>query len=132
MSEKGCEVLHGEIAYPGCCFCVTVLGLFLPRAGAGGAWQDCGVLASSLCPVVYSPLGPVFTPPVKDGQDPFETGNLGEDLGYHVKMKDGVVYIYGDKAAVGRKEPKDLPYPCLEHFVDDMNFLLALIAQGPV
>ncbi|XP_021232711.1 AMP deaminase 1 isoform X2 [Numida meleagris] len=79
-----------------------------------------------------SDTGPVFTPPVKDGQDPFETANLPEDLGYHVQMKDGIVYIYGDKAAAGRNEPKDLPYPCLEHFVDDMNFLLALIAQGPV
>ncbi|XP_040472670.1 AMP deaminase 1 [Falco naumanni] len=79
-----------------------------------------------------SNTGPVFTPPVKDGEDPFETGNLAEDLGYHVQMKDGVAYIYGDKAAAGRNEPKDLPYPSLEDFVDDMNFLLALIAQGPV
>ncbi|XP_069732314.1 AMP deaminase 1 isoform X2 [Phaenicophaeus curvirostris] len=79
-----------------------------------------------------SDTGPVFTPPVKDGQDPFEAGNLPEDLGYHVQMKDGVVYVYGDKAAAGRDEPKDLPYPSLERFVDDMNFLLALTAQGPV
>lgn len=79
-----------------------------------------------------SPFGPVFTPPVKDGQDPFETGNLPEDLGYHVQMKDGVVYVYGDKAAAARNEPKDLPYPSLEQFVDDMSFLLALIAQGPM
>ncbi|NXC15431.1 AMPD1 deaminase, partial [Corythaeola cristata] len=79
-----------------------------------------------------SEAGPVFTPPVEDGQDPFETGSLPEDLGYHVQMKDGVVYIYGDKAAAGRNEPKDLPYPSLEQFVDDMNFILALIAQGPV
>ncbi|XP_061218760.1 AMP deaminase 1 isoform X3 [Neopsephotus bourkii] len=76
--------------------------------------------------------GPLFTPPVKDGEDPFDTGNLGEDLGYHVEMKDGVVYVYEDKAAADRNEPKDLPYPSLEHFVDDMNFLLALVAQGPV
>ncbi|XP_009330201.1 PREDICTED: AMP deaminase 1 isoform X4 [Pygoscelis adeliae] len=79
-----------------------------------------------------SDTGPVFTPPVKDGQDPFETENVAKDLGYHVQMKDGVVYIYGDKAAVGRNEPKDLPYPSLERFIDDMNFLLAMIAQGPV
>ncbi|KFO82682.1 AMP deaminase 1, partial [Cuculus canorus] len=79
-----------------------------------------------------SDAGPVFTPPVKDGQDPFEAGNLPEDLGYHVQMKDGVVYVYGDKAAAGRDEPKDLPYPSLKRFVDDMNFLLALTAQGPV
>ncbi|XP_010219515.1 PREDICTED: AMP deaminase 1 [Tinamus guttatus] len=70
--------------------------------------------------------------PVKEGQDPFATEDLEEDLGYHVHMKDGVVYIYNDKAAADRNEPKDLPYPNLEHFVDDMNFLLALIAQGPV
>ncbi|NWV01803.1 AMPD1 deaminase, partial [Upupa epops] len=78
-----------------------------------------------------SDTGPVFTPPVKDGQDPFETASLPEDLGYHVQMKDGVVYVYGDKAAAERDEPKDLPYLNLQHFVDDMNFLLALIAQGP-
>ncbi|XP_057231197.1 AMP deaminase 1 [Malurus melanocephalus] len=79
-----------------------------------------------------SPFGAVFTPPVKDGQDPFDSGDLPEDLGYHVQMKDGVVYVYADKAAAARNEPKDLPYPSLEHFVDDMNFLLVLIAQGPV
>ncbi|NXP70867.1 AMPD1 deaminase, partial [Ramphastos sulfuratus] len=79
-----------------------------------------------------SDTGPVFTPPVKDGQDPFETESLPEDLGYHMQMKDGVVYIYEDKAAAGRNEPKDLSYPSLENFVNDMNFLLALTAQGPV
>ncbi|KFV64000.1 AMP deaminase 1, partial [Dryobates pubescens] len=79
-----------------------------------------------------SDAGPVFTPPVKDGQDPFENESLPEDLGYHIQMKDGVVYIYEDKAAVGRNEPKDLSYPILESFIDDMNFLLALVAQGPV
>uniref|UniRef100_A0A8C9NJH4 AMP deaminase n=1 Tax=Serinus canaria TaxID=9135 RepID=A0A8C9NJH4_SERCA len=79
-----------------------------------------------------SDLGPVFTPPVKEGQDPLDSGNLPEDLGYHVQMKDGIVYVYADKAAADRNEPKDLPYPILENFVDDMNFLLVLIAQGPV
>ncbi|NXM95471.1 AMPD1 deaminase, partial [Sylvia borin] len=79
-----------------------------------------------------SPFAAVFNPPVKDGQDPFDTGNLPEDLGYHVQMKDGVVYVYADKAAAERNEPKDLPYPSLEHFIDDMNFLLVLIAKGPV
>lgn len=49
-----------------------------------------------------------------------------------MQMKDGIVYVYADKAAAERNEPKDLPYPSLEHFIDDMNFLLVLIAQGPV
>ncbi|NXF24799.1 AMPD1 deaminase, partial [Rhodinocichla rosea] len=79
-----------------------------------------------------SDAGPVFTPPVKEGQDPLDSGNLPEDLGYHVQMKDGVVYVYADKAAAERNEPKDLSYPSLENFIDDMNFLLVLIAQGPV
>ncbi|XP_015265093.1 PREDICTED: AMP deaminase 1-like, partial [Gekko japonicus] len=77
-------------------------------------------------------LWPVFTPAAKDGEDPFQSDNLPENLGYHVQMKEGVVYVYADKAAAARGEPKDLPYPDLEVFIDDMNFLLALIAQGPV
>ncbi|XP_019369305.1 PREDICTED: AMP deaminase 1 [Gavialis gangeticus] len=76
--------------------------------------------------------GPVFSPPVKKGEDPFQADNLPEDLGYHVQMQDGVAYVYADAAAPGRGQPKDLPYPDLEGFINDMNFLLALIAQGPV
>lgn len=79
-----------------------------------------------------SSLASVFTPPVKEGEDPFRSDNFPENLGYHIQMKDGVVYVYADKAAAARGEPKDLPYPNLEVFIDDMNFLLALIAQGPV
>ncbi|XP_032947833.1 AMP deaminase 1 isoform X3 [Rhinolophus ferrumequinum] len=75
---------------------------------------------------------PVFTPPVKKGEDPFRTDDLPENLGYHLKMKDGIVYIYPDEAAASKDEPKPLPYPNLDSFLDDMNFLLALIAQGPV
>lgn len=74
----------------------------------------------------------VFTPALKKGEDPFRTDNLPENLGYHLKMKDGVVYIYANEAAAGKDEPKPLPYPHMEDFLDDMNFLLALIAQGPV
>uniref|UniRef100_A0A8C8ZT46 AMP deaminase n=1 Tax=Prolemur simus TaxID=1328070 RepID=A0A8C8ZT46_PROSS len=75
---------------------------------------------------------PVFTPPVKKGEDPFRTDNLPENLGYPLKMKDGVVYVYPNEAAASKDEPKPLPYPNLDSFLDDMNFLLALIAQGPV
>ncbi|XP_004689678.1 PREDICTED: AMP deaminase 1 [Condylura cristata] len=75
---------------------------------------------------------PAFTPPVKKGENPFRTDDLPENLGYHLQMKDGVVYIYPSEAAAGKDEPKPLPYPNLDTFLDDMNFLLALIAQGPV
>ena len=70
--------------------------------------------------------------PVKKGEDPFRTDNLPENLGYQLKMKDGVVYVYPNEEAASKDEPKPLPYPNLDTFLDDMNFLLALIAQGPV
>ncbi|XP_021121388.1 AMP deaminase 1 isoform X4 [Heterocephalus glaber] len=75
---------------------------------------------------------PVFTPPPKKGEDPFRADNLPENLGYHLQMKDGVVHIYPNEAAASKDEPKAYPYPNLDAFLDDMNFLLALIAQGPV
>ncbi|KAF3813281.1 hypothetical protein GH733_018445 [Mirounga leonina] len=65
-------------------------------------------------------------------EDPFRTDDLPENLGYHLKMKDGIVYVYPDEAAAGKDEPKPLPYLNMDTFLDDMNFLLALIAQGPV
>jgi AMP deaminase len=74
----------------------------------------------------------VFTPPPKKAEDPFRTDDLPENLGYHLKMKDGVVYIYPNEAAASKDEPKPYSYPDLDDFLDDMNFLLALIAQGPV
>nr|KAF6304592.1 adenosine monophosphate deaminase 1 [Pipistrellus kuhlii] len=75
---------------------------------------------------------PAFTPPVRKGEDPFRTDSLPEDLGYRLCMRDGVVHVYPSEEAASKDEPKPLPYPNLDSFVDDMNFLLALIAQGPV
>jgi len=48
------EVLLRGVACPGLLFSVTVAGLFLPSAWGGGAWQACGVLAGSLCLIVFS------------------------------------------------------------------------------
>ncbi|RXM91264.1 Cold shock domain-containing protein E1 [Acipenser ruthenus] len=45
--------------------------------------------------------------------------------------QDGVIYVYPSKEAAGKNQPKDLSYPDYETFIDDMNFLIALIAQGP-
>ncbi|XP_069046395.1 AMP deaminase 1 [Lepisosteus oculatus] len=74
---------------------------------------------------------PVFTPPPKKDEDPLSTDSLPENLGYVARIRDGVVCIYASKEAADKHEPKDLPYPDLATFIDDMNFLLALIAQGP-
>lgn len=73
----------------------------------------------------------VFTSPPKNGEDPFDTNNLQKDLGYVARMKDGLIYVYNDAAAADKHQPKDLPCPDYETFIDDMNFLIALIAQGP-
>ncbi|KAJ1138858.1 hypothetical protein NDU88_005239 [Pleurodeles waltl] len=75
---------------------------------------------------------PEFTPLIAKGEDPFRMDNLPEDLGYITKIKNGVIYVYANENAAKKDEPKDLPYPNLERFIDDMNFLIALIAQGPI
>lgn len=75
---------------------------------------------------------PDFTPPPQKGEDPFRTDNLPGDTGYKVAMKNGVIYVYPDKDALSKGKPKDFNYPDLHEFVDDMNFMIMLIAQGPV
>ncbi|KAE8293150.1 AMP deaminase 1 [Larimichthys crocea] len=74
---------------------------------------------------------PVFTTPPSNGEDPFDTKDLPKDLGYVARMKDGLIYVYNDAAAADKHQPKDLPCPDYNTFIDDMNFLIALIAQGP-
>ncbi|CAH2220679.1 AMP deaminase 1 [Pelobates cultripes] len=86
----------------------------------GGVWKE------------EDEIYPDFTPPPQKGEDPFRSDNLPADLGYHAAIKNGVIYVYPDKDAASKKKPKDLNYPDLNTFVDDMNFLITLIAQGPL
>lgn len=74
----------------------------------------------------------VFTSPILKDEDPFRKDNLPADLGYKLQVKDGVVFVYPDDDALAKGKPKDLNYPDFHGFVDDMNFLITLIAQGPV
>lgn len=46
-------------------------------------------------------------------------------------MHDGVVHIYKTTEDADSHQPIDLPTPDYATFIDDMNFLIALIAQGP-
>lgn len=73
----------------------------------------------------------VFTPPPKTGEDPFDFNSLPQNLGYVARMKEGLMYVYNDDAAADKHQPKDLPCSDYATFIDDMNFLIALIAQGP-
>lgn len=81
--------------------------------------------------MLYLHVSVVFTEPPKDGEDPFDTKTLPKDLGYVARMKHGVIYVYNDAAAADKHQPKDMPCPDYDTFIDDMNFLIALIAQGP-
>uniref|UniRef100_A0A8C9TAJ0 AMP deaminase n=1 Tax=Scleropages formosus TaxID=113540 RepID=A0A8C9TAJ0_SCLFO len=74
---------------------------------------------------------PVFTPPPKEGDDPFCTKDLPENLGYVAHMHHGVIHIYKTEADADDHKPIDLPIIDYDTFIDDMNFLIALIAQGP-
>ncbi|KAJ8395126.1 hypothetical protein AAFF_G00035820 [Aldrovandia affinis] len=74
---------------------------------------------------------PVFTPPYENDEDPFCTKTLPENLGYVTRMRDGLIYVYSNEEAAEKHEPRDLALPEYDTFIDDMNFLIALIAQGP-
>uniref|UniRef100_A0AAY4DVJ9 AMP deaminase n=1 Tax=Denticeps clupeoides TaxID=299321 RepID=A0AAY4DVJ9_9TELE len=74
---------------------------------------------------------PVFTAPPKQGEDPFDSKTLPENKGWVARMRDGVICIYKDAPAADKNEPMKLPAPDYATFIDDMNFLIALIAQGP-
>jgi AMP deaminase len=78
-----------------------------------------------------SPGRNIYTSPPKKGEDPFDVNALPKNLGYVARMKDGVIYVYDDQAAADKGQPRALPCTDYDTFIDDMNFLIALIAQGP-
>lgn len=66
-----------------------------------------------------------------EGEDPYSTENIPENLNYLLKVKDGIVYVYDNAEALKRSKPHDLPYPDLETFAIDLSHVLAMIADGP-
>ncbi|XP_027563810.1 AMP deaminase 2-like isoform X2 [Neopelma chrysocephalum] len=66
---------------------------------------------------------------------PYETWDpreMPEDLGYGLRMVDGVVHVYTSQDPTDKSTELDLPYPDLQEFIADMNFLMALIINGPM
>lgn len=98
------------------------------RGWGSTGWLTWGILNAYF---IYYIHPTVFTPPPKNGEDPFDTKALPKNLGYVARMKEGLIYVYNDAAAADKHQPKDLPCPDYNTFIDDMNFLIALIAQGP-
>ncbi|KAI5086625.1 AMP deaminase 3-like isoform X1, partial [Silurus meridionalis] len=74
---------------------------------------------------------PVICPCPREGEDPYSMENIPENLSYMLKMRDGIVYVYENAAALKKNKPHCLPYPDLETFAIDMSYVLAMIIDGP-
>ncbi|KAG1712136.1 AMP deaminase 2 [Nymphon striatum] len=72
---------------------------------------------------------PIHAPPV--GDNPFNI-EMSENLGYVLSMENGVIQVYKDSEAKDRSEPIDYPFNDLQTFVNDMNIMCAMIANGPL
>ncbi|XP_048352086.1 AMP deaminase 2 isoform X3 [Sphaerodactylus townsendi] len=73
-------------------------------------------------------------PPFAD-QHPYEKcdpESMPGDLGFGLKMVNGVVHVYTKQDITDKTTELDLPYPDLQEFVADMNVLMALIINGPI
>ncbi|XP_052130606.1 AMP deaminase 2 [Frankliniella occidentalis] len=69
-------------------------------------------------------------PPASRG-DPWEC-EFPKPKGYVIKAVDGVFQLYKDQDAVEKNEPVNYSYPNLATFVQDMNLLCTMIADGPL
>lgn len=67
----------------------------------------------------------------QEGEDPYTTEGIPDDLNYALQMKDGIVYVYNDAEALKQQQPRSLPYPDLETFAIDLSHVLAMIVDGP-
>ena len=67
----------------------------------------------------------------RKGEDPYSMENIPENLGFELKMKDGIVNVYDNMEALRDNQPRNLPYPDLETFAIDLSHVLAMIADGP-
>ena len=82
--------------------------------------------------LVYNMLRLVDVCPCpRNGEDPYSMENIPENLGFELKMKDGIVNVYDDLEALRENKPRNLPYPDLETFAIDLSPVLAMIADGP-
>lgn len=69
-------------------------------------------------------------PPANRG-DPWEC-EFPTSKGYIIKPVDGVFQLYKDQEAADRNEPIYYSYPKMDTFVQDMNLLCTMIADGPL
>ncbi|KAK1799230.1 hypothetical protein P4O66_006704 [Electrophorus voltai] len=89
------------------------------RSAENTKWREEDDVLPDICPC----------PP--EGEDPYSMENIPEDLGYELKMRDGIIYVYDNSEALHINQPCCLPYPDLETFAIDLSHVLAMIADGP-
>lgn len=76
--------------------------------------------------------GDAPVPPPVSETHPYEGQEftiLPPDLGYSCSIEHGFVHVYTSPT---HSTELDLPYPDLQEFITDMNFMMALIINGPV
>ncbi|XP_006642559.3 AMP deaminase 3 isoform X2 [Lepisosteus oculatus] len=74
---------------------------------------------------------PDICPCPEEGEDPYSSDDVPENLNYELRMKDGIIIVYDNAEAVKQNQPRSLPYPDLETFAIDLSQVLAMIADGP-
>lgn len=57
---------------------------------------------------------------------------LPADLNYQLRMHNGVVHVYKAPEDVEAERPLDFPYVNLPQFINDLNLMCAMIADGPL
>ncbi|XP_068230414.1 AMP deaminase 2 isoform X4 [Palaemon carinicauda] len=86
-----------------------------------GSMETCSSIATGDHPI---------HPPLKD-VSPWKT-DIPENCGYYISMHNGVFQVYSSEEAFQQNEPRPYGYPILARYIQDMNLLCALIANGPV
>ncbi|XP_063337019.1 AMP deaminase 3b [Pelmatolapia mariae] len=74
---------------------------------------------------------PDIWPYPREGEDPYSTEGIPEDLNYELQIKDGIIHVYENAEALKQEQAYSLPYPDLETFAIDLSHVLAMIADGP-
>ncbi|KAL3202827.1 hypothetical protein MRX96_001196 [Rhipicephalus microplus] len=54
------------------------------------------------------------------------------NMNCELRMHNGVVHVYKNKEDVAAEKPMDFPYVNLPQFINDLNLMCAMIADGPL
>ncbi|XP_053346837.1 AMP deaminase 2-like isoform X2 [Clarias gariepinus] len=132
--EEKCGVPFSDLADSAVCI---IKALFIRQKYTSVSMQDfCRTTARLLQQLSHTHTSPDFSVDTAESEGsethPYEGQEckpLPYDLGYSCRMECGVVHVYTSPT---HSTELDLPYPDLQEFITDMNFMMALIINGPV